>query len=51
VACPPPEATDMATQGMHWLAMRFAEQVERMRLRLSEIERQWNIEGARPLSA
>ncbi|WP_277185565.1 FUSC family protein [Caballeronia sp. BR00000012568055] len=50
VACPPPEAADTATQGMHWLAMRFAEQVERMRLRLAEIERQWNIEGARPLS-
>jgi uncharacterized membrane protein YccC len=37
-------------QGMHWLALRLAEQVERLRLRLSEIERQWNIEGARPLS-
>ncbi|MDR5738837.1 MULTISPECIES: FUSC family protein [unclassified Caballeronia] len=34
--------------GMHWLAMRFDEQVDRLRLRLSEIERQWNIEGARP---
>ncbi|WP_244827501.1 FUSC family protein [Caballeronia sp. TF1N1] len=41
---------DLSTQGMHWLAMRFAEQVERLRLRLSEIERQWNIEGARPLN-
>lgn len=41
---------DTATQGMHWLAMRFVEQVERLRLRLSEIERQWNIEGARPLN-
>ncbi|MFM0321345.1 FUSC family protein [Caballeronia glebae] len=38
------------TQGMHWLAMRFVEQVDRLRLRLSEIERQWNIEGARPLN-
>lgn len=38
------------TQGMHWLAMRFAEQVDGLRLRLSEIERQWNIEGARPLN-
>ncbi|SAK59952.1 FUSC family protein [Caballeronia ptereochthonis] len=41
---------DPTTQGMHWLAMRFVEQVDRLRLRLSEIERQWNIEGARPLS-
>jgi hypothetical protein len=40
----------MSTQGMHWLAMRFVEQVDRLRLRLSEIERQWNIEGARPLN-
>ncbi|AET88633.1 MULTISPECIES: FUSC family protein [Caballeronia] len=49
---PPPhidEKASDATQGMHWLAMRFVEQVERLRLRLSEIERQWNIEGARPL--
>lgn len=38
------------TQGMHWLAMRFVEQVDRLRMRLSEIERQWNIEGARPLN-
>jgi uncharacterized membrane protein YccC len=37
-------------QGMHWLAMRFDEQVDRLRLRLSEIERQWNIEGARPFN-
>jgi hypothetical protein len=43
------EEGDGSTQGMHWLAMRFAEQVDRLRLRLSEIERQWNIEGARPL--
>ncbi|CAL8474618.1 FUSC family protein [Caballeronia sp. S22] len=49
----PPCADDdanMSTQGMHWLAMRFVEQVDRLRLRLSEIERQWNIEGARPLN-
>ncbi|VXB73805.1 Fusaric acid resistance protein conserved region [Burkholderia sp. 8Y] len=45
----PAERGDDSTQGMHWLAMRFAEQVDRLRLRLSEIERQWNIEGARPL--
>jgi uncharacterized membrane protein YccC len=44
------EGDTTATQGMHWLAMRFSEQVERLRLRLSEIERQWNIEGARPLN-
>ncbi|SAL23035.1 membrane protein [Caballeronia arvi] len=44
------EGQNDATQGMHWLAMRFVEQVERLRLRLSEIERQWNIEGARPLN-
>jgi uncharacterized membrane protein YccC len=44
--CPTPE-----TEGMHWLAMRFAEQIERLRLRLAEIERQWNIEGSRPLGA
>jgi hypothetical protein len=33
---------------MHWLAMRLAEQVDRLRLRLIEIERMWNIEGAQP---
>jgi uncharacterized membrane protein YccC len=38
------------TQGMHWLAMRFSEQVERLRMRLTEIERHWNMEGARPLN-
>lgn len=47
--CPSVEEGDKSTQGMHWLAMRFAEQIERLRLRLSEIERQWNIEGAWPL--
>ncbi len=41
---------DATTQGMHWLAMRFSEQVERFRLRLGEIERHWNIEGARRLN-
>ncbi|SAL81796.1 membrane protein [Caballeronia choica] len=35
-------------QGMHWLAMRLAEEVNRLRLRLIEIERHWNIEGAQP---
>lgn len=35
-------------QGMHWLAMRLAEQVNRLRLRLIEIERHWNLEGAQP---
>ena len=44
------EGGNDTTQGMHWLAMRFAEQVERLRLRVSEVERQWNIEGARPLN-
>lgn len=38
---------DATAQGMHWLAMRFSEQVERFRLRLSEIEGHWNIENAR----
>jgi uncharacterized membrane protein YccC len=47
--CENTQADASATQGMHWLAMRFSEQVERLRLRLAEIERQWNIEGARPL--
>jgi uncharacterized membrane protein YccC len=47
----PAEEGDETTQGMHWLAMRFEEQIERLRLRLAEIERQWNIEGARPLGA
>ncbi|SAK49634.1 membrane protein [Caballeronia hypogeia] len=47
---PCPDHGNETTQGMHWLAMRFVEQVERLRLRLSEIERQWNIEGARPLN-
>lgn len=42
---------DHVTEGMHWLAMRFVEQAERLRLRLSEVERQWNIEGARPFGA
>ena len=41
---------ELTQQGMHWLAMRFDEQVDRLRLRLSEIERQWNIEGARPFN-
>jgi uncharacterized membrane protein YccC len=36
-------------EGMHWLVMRFGEQVEQLRLRLAELERQWNIEGAQPL--
>ncbi|SAL18571.1 membrane protein [Caballeronia peredens] len=49
-ACADQDENDRATQGMHWLAMRFVEQVDRLRLRLSEIERQWNIEGARPLN-
>ncbi|SAK76403.1 membrane protein [Caballeronia fortuita] len=44
------DETSATTQGMHWLAMRLVEQVECLRLRLSEIERQWNIEGARPLN-
>ncbi|WP_321791977.1 FUSC family protein [Caballeronia sp. J97] len=44
------DEVNATTQGMHWLAMRFVEQVDRLRLRLSEIERQWNIEGARPLN-
>ncbi|WP_162065243.1 FUSC family protein [Burkholderia sp. THE68] len=44
------EEGSATTQGMHWLAMRFVEQVDCLRLRLSEIERQWNIEGARPLN-
>ena len=35
-------------QGPYWLAQRLAEQVDRLRLRLIEIERQWNIEGAQP---
>ncbi|WP_087628989.1 FUSC family protein [Caballeronia telluris] len=40
--------TDPDAHGMHWLAMRLAEQVNRLRLRLIEIERHWNIEGAQP---
>lgn len=44
------EEAESAQQGMHWLAMRFDEQVDRLRLRLGEIERQWNIEGARPVN-
>jgi uncharacterized membrane protein YccC len=35
-------------QGPYWLAQRLAEQVDRLRLRLIEIERQWNLEGAQP---
>jgi uncharacterized membrane protein YccC len=35
-------------QGPYWLAQRLAEQVDRLRLRLIEIEKQWNIEGAQP---
>ncbi|SAL12445.1 membrane protein [Caballeronia sordidicola] len=35
-------------QGPYWLAKRLAEQVDRLRLRLIEIERQWNLEGAQP---
>jgi uncharacterized membrane protein YccC len=45
------EGDDRTTQGMHWLAMRLVEQVDGLRLRLSEVERQWNIEGARPFGA
>ena len=43
-------AADLAPelQGPYWLAMRLAEQVDRLRLRLIEIERQWNLEGAQP---
>ena len=43
-------AADLAPelQGPYWLAQRLAEQVDRLRLRLIEIERQWNIEGAQP---
>ncbi len=44
---PTPLGQDSTLQGLHWLAMRFSEQVERFRLRLSEIEPHWNIEGAR----
>jgi uncharacterized membrane protein YccC len=33
-------------QGPYWLAQRLAEQVDGLRLRLIEIERQWNLEGA-----
>jgi hypothetical protein len=39
---------DPDAHGMHWLAMRLAEQVNRLRLRLIEIERHWNIEGGQP---
>jgi uncharacterized membrane protein YccC len=49
-ATPCEDDGNATTQGMHWLAMRFVEQVDRLRLRLSEFERQWNIEGARPLN-
>jgi uncharacterized membrane protein YccC len=35
-------------QGPYWLAQRLAEQVDRLRLRLIDIERQWNLEGAQP---
>jgi uncharacterized membrane protein YccC len=34
--------------GPYWLAERLAEQVDQMRLRLIEIERKWNLEGAQP---
>ncbi len=39
-------APDM--QGPYWLAQRLAEQVDQLRLRLIDIERKWNIEGAQP---
>jgi uncharacterized membrane protein YccC len=44
------KAADLAPdlQGPYWLAKRLAEQVDRLRLRLIEIERQWNLEGAQP---
>jgi uncharacterized membrane protein YccC len=35
-------------QGPYWLAERLAEQVDQMRLRLIDIERKWNLEGAQP---
>jgi hypothetical protein len=35
-------------QGPYWLSQRLAEQVDRLRLRLIEIEQRWNIEGAQP---
>jgi uncharacterized membrane protein YccC len=35
-------------QGPYWLAQRLVEQVDRLRVRLIEIERQWNLEGAQP---
>jgi uncharacterized membrane protein YccC len=38
----------VAVDGPEWLTARFAEQVDTLRMRLIEIERQWNIESARP---
>jgi uncharacterized membrane protein YccC len=35
-------------QGPYWLAQRLAEQVDRLRLRLIDIEHKWNMEGAQP---
>lgn len=35
-------------QGPYWLAERLAEQVDQLRLRLIDIERKWNLEGAQP---
>jgi uncharacterized membrane protein YccC len=35
-------------QGPYWLAERLTDQVDLLRLRLIDIERQWNIEGAQP---
>jgi uncharacterized membrane protein YccC len=35
-------------QGPYWLAQRLTELVDQLRLRLIDIERQWNLEGAQP---